>query len=1186
MAQLLGPDDRQVKTTARGVTTFYPNRSITVYLDEALTQLASINAFNVDTPSSPGAAVAGSQLRLDEDSMCPRFWFPDGVDTVYGHITRGPAVPLRASTDFRLDLLEVGGGSGAGAGMVEHMSATTNVHGIASTAALETKTGAQAKADAAAGYAVQRANHTGTQSADTIVDGSSNKAFTAAEKTKLAAVGNGATVTDSTSVTAAGAVMKSMAATTGFAFVVDEDNMASNSDTKVPTQQSVKAYADGLLAGGVADATTSVKGKVQLAGDLAGTAAAPVVAAGAITNAKVAAGAAIDQTKIANLASDLAGKASAAALSAKTVRTVARVAGADHVCDGTDDHVEIQAAIDAVAGAGGGTVFIRGGTYSIGATLTVTSSNVAIVGEGQGITKLVGAATLTGNTPLIQAGASSFGTDRTLTATAAIGARTITVSTADAATFAVGDWVLLKSDKSIDSENVDKKAGQFNKVTAVDTGTGVLTLDDIVLEDYTTGDAAKVVKATVIERVLLANLSASTVAAESELSVGFLHFRYVNQLTVVNVEMHDAYHSLQLRSCFNTRIVNCTIRDIKDTKSAPESPSTPRNMRYGIWVGSASQNVVITGCQFGRTRHAVTTGGSSGTQSNGRQRAISVVGNTSYYSDTAHYDCHEGCDGVAFVGNTAIGGYNYQGAAGAVVGIQVRGQNVLVANNVINRIPGHGIMVFNADVDRVAIIGNMITDIRPQILSGGAPGTTNGHGINFDSAGSKEHLVVGNVIRNCYGRCISGSGGQNDTLIAGNSFYKPASPTGVCIYLTNTARVMVTGNQFYNDGGRPIQSAGTSDGWFIVGNSFQGAGVHAPALVGTANLVYNNMGLNPIGPYALGSVTGAVTVARSNGMWQSATLTGNVTLTVGGTNLFTGDELVLTLAQDGTGGRTVTWPSNVKLARGGLSPVSTSPNAVDVVSLVWDGTNWRETGRATTDVQLATNARIGVGGQLVLDNLGSVQAGAAGGVQVQAHADRLVVVDRDSYPSELVREWVTPADHGMLTWTFPPDLATGPTNTALTAGTGYVSKLFIPKRMTISNLHMIATNTAAGLTGVYGALYGPDGTLLAGSTSADQSTAWNATAGNRTIPLGAPQAVVAGWVYAVWWYLITPGTAPTLARAAGSQYIQNAFCNTTIASAQSLRYALTAAGLTTTAPASLTGNFNSANSIALWVGAS
>ncbi len=47
-----------------------------------------------------------------------------------------------------------------------------------------------------------------------------------------------------TAVDAAGAVMNTDTSTSAMSFVVDEDNMASDSATKVPTQQSVKAYAD------------------------------------------------------------------------------------------------------------------------------------------------------------------------------------------------------------------------------------------------------------------------------------------------------------------------------------------------------------------------------------------------------------------------------------------------------------------------------------------------------------------------------------------------------------------------------------------------------------------------------------------------------------------------------------------------------------------------------------------------------------------------------------------------------------------------------------------------------------------------------------------------------------------------------------------------------------------------------
>lgn len=51
-----------------------------------------------------------------------------------------------------------------------------------------------------------------------------------------------------TNVDAAGAVMNSDTSTASMSFVIDEDNMASDSATKVPTQQSTKAYADGKVS--------------------------------------------------------------------------------------------------------------------------------------------------------------------------------------------------------------------------------------------------------------------------------------------------------------------------------------------------------------------------------------------------------------------------------------------------------------------------------------------------------------------------------------------------------------------------------------------------------------------------------------------------------------------------------------------------------------------------------------------------------------------------------------------------------------------------------------------------------------------------------------------------------------------------------------------------------------------------
>ena len=57
--------------------------------------------------------------------------------------------------------------------------------------------------------------------------------------------------------------------------------------------------------------------------------------------------------------------------------------GADAVCDGTADNVEIQAGIDAVNTAGGGTVMLLDGTYEIDATINLKSS-VTLSGNGYG----------------------------------------------------------------------------------------------------------------------------------------------------------------------------------------------------------------------------------------------------------------------------------------------------------------------------------------------------------------------------------------------------------------------------------------------------------------------------------------------------------------------------------------------------------------------------------------------------------------------------------------------------------------------------------------------------------------------------------------------------------------------------------------------------------------------------------
>lgn len=89
-----------------------------------------------------------------------------------------------------------------------------------------------------------------------------------------------------------------------------------SSDTKYPTAKAVKTYVDANSST-ISDATTLVKGVLQLAGDLSGTAALPTIANAAVTTAKIADDAIITD-KIADSAVSTAKLSNAAVTAAKT----------------------------------------------------------------------------------------------------------------------------------------------------------------------------------------------------------------------------------------------------------------------------------------------------------------------------------------------------------------------------------------------------------------------------------------------------------------------------------------------------------------------------------------------------------------------------------------------------------------------------------------------------------------------------------------------------------------------------------------------------------------------------------------------------------------------------------------------------------------------------------------------------
>ena len=169
-----------------------------------------------------------------------------------------------------------------------------------------------------------------------------------------------------------------------------------------------------------------------------------------------------------------------------------------------------------------------------------------------------------------------------------------------------------------------------------------------------------------------------------------------------------------------------------------------------------------------------------------------------------------------------------------------------------------------------------------------------------------------------------------------------------------------------------------------------------------------------------------------------------------------------------------------------------------------------------------------------------------------------------------------PSDHGLLSWAYDPAVSVATSTPLTNAGTANVVKLHVPEAQNITNILLYLSTQGSGLTSgqCFAALY-QGGSLL--GTTADQSTAWAASPGLKTMAIsGGPVAVAAGDVYVAYWYNGTTGPAPLRGNSSASVNLNLA--------AASPRWGTANTGLTTTAPGTL-GTISSAVT-AYWAGLS
>jgi hypothetical protein len=214
-------------------------------------------------------------------------------------------------------------------------------------------TDATTKANSAQAAAVQRANHTGTQSADTLTDGTTNKAFLATERTKLTGIATGATANSSD------ATLLARANHTG--------TQAATTITGLATVATTGAYTDLTAKPTIPT--------VGAAGAGAGVALSSTDAS--VTNSRTPTAHASSHG---SSGSDPVTPASIGAPTVFNVKAPAYGAVGDGIAD---DSPAIQAAVTAAIAAGGGIVWIPAGTYLISSTVAaIGASNVLLQGQG------------------------------------------------------------------------------------------------------------------------------------------------------------------------------------------------------------------------------------------------------------------------------------------------------------------------------------------------------------------------------------------------------------------------------------------------------------------------------------------------------------------------------------------------------------------------------------------------------------------------------------------------------------------------------------------------------------------------------------------------------------------------------------------------------------------------------------
>ena len=336
-----------------------------------------------------------------------------------------------------------------------------------------------------------------------------------------------------------------------------------------------------------------------------------------------------------------------------------------------------------------------------------------------------------------------------------------------------------------------------------------------------------------------------------------------------------------------------------------------------------------------------------------------------------------------------------------------------------------------------------------------------------------------------------------------------------------------------------------------------------------------------------------------------------ITLTASGwtiqnpSNPTDGQGITVSLTQDSTGSRMVTWASGWYFGVVGTPVLSTAAGATDTLAFKYYASlaQWVYMG-STADVAVPLSGGT-MTGQLTAPDL------AVSGLSGAMAASRYVGATTSGAPAsgtfavgdfvidQTGKIWVcttapgtwtqiggggsfaplasepafTPADYGFITWTYDPLLASA-TSATSTAGQVYLMRINLRAASSVTNIIMGVTGIGSGLTSGknFAGIYSSSGSLVA--QTADMTTLWT-TPGNGqiTMPLsGGPYALNAGWYWIT--MLFNGTTSPSWIKATNNLSPPNI---PDFMGAAAARYAT----LTTTGQTSLPASFTPASATTL-----